>query len=120
MQNPRYTLQTIIKSAIVAILVIYVFIPASAAKGDWVSEANARIEQIRKRNVQITVIDSNGGPVSNIFVQIDQVRHRFAFGTCLAYGPLEGNSGYSDFLTERYAGDTIAGPFFHRPQQYTY
>ncbi|MEJ2649230.1 MAG: endo-1,4-beta-xylanase, partial [Sedimentisphaerales bacterium] len=102
MQNPRYTLQTIIKSAIVAILVIYVFIPASAAKGDWVSEANARIEQIRKRNVQITVIDSNGGPVSNIFVQIDQVRHRFAFGTCLAYGPLEGNSSYSDFVLDHF------------------
>ena len=91
-----------IKSAIIAILIFYLFSPASTVKGDWVSDANARIEQIRKRNAQITVVDSNGNPVSNAYVQINQKRHLFAFGTCLSYGQLSSNSKYRDFVLNHF------------------
>ncbi len=77
------------------------FFPAVAVKGDWESEANARIEQIRKRDVQITVVDSNGYPVSNLNAQINQIYHRFGFGTCLAYGRIT-NSNHQNFVRDHF------------------
>ncbi len=91
-----------IKFVMIGILIFYLFFPASSVKGDWISEANARIEQIRKRNAQITVVDSNGNPVINAYVQIKQKRHLFAFGTCLSYGQLSGNSKYRDFVLNHF------------------
>ena len=102
MRNPGYSFKSNVKSIITAILLFCLFFPASAVKGDWVSDANARIEQIRKRNVQITVVDSNGSPVSDIYVQVNQVRHRFAFGSCLAYSPLSSNSNYRNFFLDHF------------------
>ena len=96
--NPDYPFKT----AIAAIIVIHLFFSISAVKGDWVSDANARIERIRKRDVQITVTDSNGAPISNVCVQIKQVRHRFAFGSCVNYGSLSGNSDYRDFFLDHF------------------
>jgi GH35 family endo-1,4-beta-xylanase len=76
----------------------------SPCYGDWKSDANARIEQIRKRNAEITVVDVNGQPVPGINVQISQIKHRFAFGTCIAYGALTGSSqaNYRNFILDHY------------------
>ena len=90
------------KSLTIAILILYLFSPAPTVKGDWVSEANARIEQIRKRNAQIKVVDSNGYPVSNVYVQIKQKRHLFAFGSCLTYGQLSSNNNYRNFFLDHF------------------
>jgi GH35 family endo-1,4-beta-xylanase len=70
--------------------------------GDWKSEANARIEQIRKRNVEITVVDSLSNPVPGINVQIEQIGHHFAFGTCISYSPLNSNSNYRNFILDHF------------------
>jgi GH35 family endo-1,4-beta-xylanase len=99
MQSPVYSFKNNIKSAI---LLLYIIFAAQAAYGDWVSDANARIEQIRKGNFQIKVVDSNGSPVNNVYVQINQVRHRFAFGSCIAYGALSGNANYRNFFLEHF------------------
>ncbi len=102
MHIPGYSLKNSVKPAIAAIIAILLFFPVSVVKGDWESEANARIEQVRKRDVQITVTDSNEAPISNICVQIKQVRHRFAFGSCVNYGSLSGNSDYRDFFLDHF------------------
>ncbi len=68
---------------------------------DWKSDADVRIEQIRKRDVQITVVDELGNPVPNIHVQIEQTRHRFAFGTCIKNSNLS-NSNYANFLRDHF------------------
>ncbi len=91
-----------IKSVITIILLSSLFFQSSVVQGDWKSEANARIEQIRKRDAQIKIVDSNGNPVSNAYVQITQKRHLFAFGTCLAYGKLSGDSKYRDFVLNHF------------------
>ena len=96
--NPGYFFKTVIA----IIIVIHLFFSISAVKGDWKSDANARIERIRKRDVQITVIDSNETPLSNVCVQIKQVHHRFAFGSCVNYGSLSGNSEYRDFFLDHF------------------
>jgi len=75
---------------------------SSPCYGDWKSDANARIESIRKRNAQITVLGSGGQPISDVNVQIDQIKHRFGFGTCLAYGSLSSSSGYRNFVLNHF------------------
>jgi GH35 family endo-1,4-beta-xylanase len=83
-------------------LALYLFLGISTTKGDWKSDANARIEANRKRNAQITVIDANSNPVPDINVQIEQVKHRFAFGTCIAYSPLNSNTAYKNFILSHF------------------
>jgi GH35 family endo-1,4-beta-xylanase len=50
---------------------------------DWKSNANARIEQIRKRDVRVMVTDSNGNLVPGAVVSVVQTGHRFAFGSAI-------------------------------------
>jgi endo-1,4-beta-xylanase len=48
------------------------------------SEADERIEKLRKGTLAVKVIDSSGSPVSNALVSVTQTRHEFLFGTALA------------------------------------
>ena len=50
---------------------------------DWKAEADARIEQIRKRDVQLLIVDAAGNPVPGTTVVVKQTRHRFAFGSAI-------------------------------------
>ncbi len=102
MQSQGNSIKCNVISGIQAILLLFLFFSASTTKGDWLNDANARIEQIRKRNVQITVVDSYGKPLNNVYIQINQVNHRFAFGSCLAYSPLAGNSNYRNFFLDHF------------------
>jgi endo-1,4-beta-xylanase len=58
---------------------------------DPLAGANARIEAIRKAQVQITVLDSKGNPVAGAVVHVEQQRHAFLFGcNCFALENLQG------------------------------
>ncbi len=50
---------------------------------DWKTLANARIEQIRKRDVQLLIVDAAGNPVPGTTVAVKQTKHRFAFGSAI-------------------------------------
>jgi len=50
---------------------------------DWKVQANARIEQIRKRDVRLLIVDANGNPVPGVSVDVKQTRNRFAFGSAI-------------------------------------
>ena len=63
---------------------------------DWKSAANARIEQIRKRDVRLQITDSNGLVVPGTIVQVRQTKHQFAFGTAIN-GNIS-NPQYAGFL----------------------
>ncbi len=84
---------------IMVVLALCLFLSAEVVKGDWESDANARIEANRKRDVEITVVDSNGTPVHDLNVQIEQIWHRFGFGSCLAYGNMT-NTSHQDFVAD--------------------
>ena len=73
----------------------------SPCYGDWKSDANARIESIRKRNAEITVVDSLGHSVPGINVQIEQIKHRFAFGTCIRNSQMS-NTIYKNFILSHF------------------
>jgi endo-1,4-beta-xylanase len=69
--------------------------------GDWEEEANARIEQIRKRDAQITVVNQFGSPVAGVDVDINQVKHQFAFGSCIN-GLVLSNPSYAQFFKDHF------------------
>jgi len=50
---------------------------------DWKAQANSRIEQIRKRDVRLLIVDAHGDPVPGVSVNVQQTRNRFAFGSAI-------------------------------------
>jgi GH35 family endo-1,4-beta-xylanase len=59
------------------------FIVQGAA--DWKTAANERIENIRKRDVKLLVVDAAGNPVPGAIISVRQTRHKFAFGSAINY-----------------------------------
>jgi GH35 family endo-1,4-beta-xylanase len=55
-------------------------VAGAPVSGNWKTEANARIEQIRKRNAEIIVVDEANQPVSGVNVHINQIKKSFPFG----------------------------------------
>ena len=51
----------------------------------WRAEALARIERIRKADLDIAVVDAEGHPVSNAEVRVEMTRHAFGWGSAV-YG----------------------------------
>ncbi len=49
----------------------------------WRTAANARIEQLRKADLRVKVVDKNGQPVPNAQVHVAMTRHAFAFGSAV-------------------------------------
>ena len=70
--------------------------------GDWVAEANARINQIRKSDLQVNVRDANGNSVAGAEVRIRQTRRDFPIGTTMAYSPLTNNENYRQYIIDHF------------------
>lgn len=73
----------------------------SLVDDDWHASALDRIEQIRKRDVVLTVSDENGCPLSGAHVEISQLRRHFAFGSCFNKNQLK-NQQYLDFFKNNF------------------
>ncbi|GAA0137876.1 hypothetical protein YSY43_47170 [Paenibacillus sp. YSY-4.3] len=74
---------------------------AERADIDWKAEAIARIEQLRKGDVQILVTDEEGRPIPGANVEVQQTRHGFPFGSAMSSTVLS-NSQYSNFFKEHF------------------
>lgn len=75
-------------------------------ENDWKAAADQRIEQFRKRDVVIEFKDQDGNPISDIEVDVDQIGHRFAFGSTLNDGFI-GFDVYRDFFKQNFEWATI-------------
>ena len=53
---------------------------------DWRGPALQRIEQLRKGDLKITVLDTAGKPLPNARISVEQKRHFFRFGTAAPAG----------------------------------
>lgn len=73
------------------------------SSGDWESEANQRIEQIRKGDFSITVIAPNDAnlTIPDVNVQANQTRHHFAFGSMLNWQQMD-NTDYLNFFKDHF------------------
>ncbi len=68
---------------------------------DWRSEANQRIEQLRKRDLSILVVDQYGRPLPQAAIGVRQTRHRFAFGSAITQTALN-IPQYTAFFREHF------------------
>ena len=75
-------------------------------ENDWRAAADQRIEQYRKRDVLLTFEDAAGNAMSDLGVDIQQVGHRFAFGSTLNDGFVS-NAPYADFFKQNFEWATI-------------
>lgn len=80
----------------------------SAGFADWRSEADARIEQLRKGDFALDLRDASGAPVEGARIQYRLKRHAFLFGTAIAYAPFSdtGADGqaYRRFILDNFSG----------------
>lgn len=58
----------------------------------WRRDALERIEQIRKSDFEILVLDGSGQPLPDVQVKVEMKRHAFQFGTAVASNVLLGSS----------------------------
>jgi GH35 family endo-1,4-beta-xylanase len=58
-------------------------VSVTEVSSDWKTPANARIEQLRKRDARIHVVDASGLPVPDALLQVRQRRHQFGFGSAI-------------------------------------
>ena len=73
----------------------------SITENDWKDDANARIELHRKRNLNLNIADQAGALQPNVAVDIEQVRHHFAFGSTLNTAFID-NLQYREFFREHF------------------
>jgi GH35 family endo-1,4-beta-xylanase len=56
----------------------------AAPDSPWRAEAAARIEEIRKADLRVSVEHAGGGPAAGAEIRVLQKRHRFPFGSAVA------------------------------------
>ena len=83
-----------------------------AVSGDtWRLEAQQRIEQIRKADVVVRLVDAAGNPLTGVPVRVAMVRHAFPWGTCVQVSRITGQSPDDDIyrakLTELFNCATL-------------
>lgn len=78
----------------------------SIVENDWLSEANDRINQFRKRRLDLNILDRDGNPLSGVNVKITQLDHEFGFGSALNIAVLD-NENYQDFFRDNFEWGTI-------------
>jgi endo-1,4-beta-xylanase len=71
------------------------FYDGMAPDAPWRAQALADIEQLRKANMQINVVDANGQPINNATVSIDMQQHAFKFGSAVVSNLFNGGSAFN-------------------------
>lgn len=75
--------------------------PGQEADAPWRTEAAASIEQIRKSDLTVKVLNINGQPVANATVHVEMLRHDFKFGTAVISNKFNGGSAYDPVYEEK-------------------
>jgi GH35 family endo-1,4-beta-xylanase len=65
----------------------------------WIDKSNEKINEIRKRNVQIKIVDSNNRPIDGAYVEVTQTKHAFAFGVAITRKAMY-EPNYSKFIKD--------------------
>jgi endo-1,4-beta-xylanase len=84
-----------------AVLLTVTISLSSVVLGDWKEESNRIIEQIRKRDLKIVVVDREGDPVSGATATIGQIRNGFPFGTAISFRLLR-DPQYQEFVRSHF------------------
>lgn len=71
------------------------------ADADWRAEAAARIEQLRKGDFTVRVLDGGGQPVEGAEVAVEMTRHAYHFGSVTVGHILMGEGDDNDLYREK-------------------
>ena len=71
------------------------------ANAAWRTEANNRINQIRKGELKVTVLDRNGNPLSGAAIYVQQLNHAYKFGSAITAQMLTQNSADAEIYRSR-------------------
>jgi GH35 family endo-1,4-beta-xylanase len=75
---------------------------------DWKSDADARIEKLRKGDFSISIRDADGKPLKGAKVDYKLKHHDFLFGTAISYRAFSngGDFGkhYRQFILDNFSG----------------
>jgi len=89
-------------SVVLVVVVGSLCVPASRAQdSSWRAEADARIKEIRQRQVQIRVLDGQDRPQAGAMVELRQTRRAFPFGSAMSRVLLM-NAEYRDFFKSHF------------------
>ncbi len=61
----------------------------------WRAQAAQRIEQIRKANLTVRVENADGAPIPGASVEVEMLKHEFAFGSAVVSRLFAGNNGHN-------------------------
>jgi GH35 family endo-1,4-beta-xylanase len=67
----------------------------------WRAPAADRIDQLRKADMQLTVLDNSGNPLPDAQVEIRMQRHDFDFGTAVKASRFPGGREYNETFVNR-------------------
>jgi endo-1,4-beta-xylanase len=81
--------------------------PSSPTGADWRSDADSRIERLRKGDLVVEVRGHDGAPLKDARIEYRLKRHSFLFGTAVAYAPFadSGDDGrnYRQFILDHFS-----------------
>lgn len=69
---------------------------------EWRAEADKRISQLRKGNVKLIVLGSDGLPIPNANVSISMIQHNFGFGTAITVDKYLNDATYKAKVLEMF------------------
>jgi len=75
-------------------------------ENNWQAAADARIDQFRKRDAELTIVNQNGRTALGLEVDVQQVNHHFGFGSTLNHD-VKYNPIYRDFFKRNFKRATI-------------
>jgi len=67
----------------------------------WRVEANTRINQLRKGDLKVNVVDRNGLPINGATVYVQQLNHAYKFGSAVTAALLTGTSADAEIYRSR-------------------
>ncbi|NNF35318.1 MAG: T9SS type A sorting domain-containing protein [Saprospiraceae bacterium] len=67
----------------------------------WRADAASRIENLRKADLNINVVDQEGNPIEDAKVKIEMLEHDFGFGSALVACRFPGNNCYDATYVEK-------------------
>jgi GH35 family endo-1,4-beta-xylanase len=75
--------------------------PGQEPDAAWRADAGQRIEQIRKADINVQVLDGNGQPSPNAQVHVEMLQHDFKFGTAVISNKFNGGSAYDPVYEQK-------------------
>lgn len=77
-------------------------VSVEALPTDWKATANARIAELRQRELVVTVFDADGEPLPGATVRMEQVKRAFPVGMVIDINAFRAHAPYRQYIAQRF------------------